>query len=350
MIARFVWVRFISIFALFGIYVPASAQFDNITPILSDERDYAEYWEQQFYFETGALLTSQFLITNLPISKHHGLMIASLKLPDQPAVIIKNGRGREGWNIDSGNKKLSIFQHELEGRYPGYMLQLSNTAAEVDTLYNARLEPIELVAEDNELNLPHITLYAPWARSFARWRPGPEVGGQGPDGEWLPLGYGTGYGIHVVQNSPLARTLRRWVRVTPIQSEGAYAPIIHHFETPSGPTRTETILVPRFGKPIKLGGVVINSYEAQILTLEGDGISGAVTVDKDIEAFLIADQLNGIEKLVAGSLADIERYRRLVSYSLEVQVDGITHLISGTALLEEILIGKERVNRRRIRR
>ncbi len=350
MIVRSGWIDVLFFFALLGIYLPASAQPTTIAPVLSDERDYAEYWEQQFYFETGALLTSQFLITNLPISKHHGLMIASLKLPGEPAVIIKNGRGRDGWTFSGDAPNLAIFQHELEGAHPGYKLRLHNTAAEVDVLFNAKHDLIELLPKDNELNLPEITLYAPIVRSFARWRAGPEIGGQGPGGEWQPLGHGKGYGLHVIQRVPLARTLRRWVRATPIESEGEFAPLIHHFETPSGATQTEVILIPRFGASEKLGNVAVRLNGAGELVFDGRKASGTITTDIELETFLIKDQLSGVEKLVAGSLADISRFRRLAKYKMIVEVDNVTHLISGTALLEEILIGKERRNRRRIRR
>ncbi len=341
---------FLSIFALFSVCMPASAQPGSIAPILSDERGYAEYWEQQFYFDTGALLTSQFLITNLPISKHHGLMVASLKLPDEPAVIIKNGRGRDGWSFSKNEPKLAIFQHELEGAHPGYMLRLHNTAAEVDVLFNAKHELIELVPKDNDLSLPQITLYAPIVRSFARWRAGPEIGGPGPGGEWRLLGHGKGYGLHVIQRVPLARVLRRWVRVTPIESEGAFAPIIHHFETPSGGSRTEIILVPRFGAPEKLRDIVVRLDGAGGLTFDGGAGTGAITITTELETFLIKDQLSGIERLVAGLLADISRYRRLAKYKMNFDVENERYSISGTALLEEILIGKERKNRRRTRR
>lgn len=347
---QFVRLSFLSVFASYCICTPASAQFAAIAPILSDERDYAEYWEQQFYFETGALLTSQFLITNLPISKHHGLMVASLKLPGEPAVIIKNGRGRDGWTFSNNEPKLAIFQHELEGRHPGYMLRLHNTAAEVDVLFSAKHELIELLPKENELNLPQITLYAPLVRSFARWRAGSEIGGQGPGGDWLSLGHGKGYGLHVIQRAPLARVLRRWVRIMPIESEGAFAPIIHHFETPSGAARTEVILMPRFGASAKLSDVAARLDGSGGLIFDGGIVAGTFTITSELEAFLIKDQLSGVERLVAGSLADISRYRRLSDYKMDVEVEGNRHSISGTALLEEILIGKERKNRRRIRR
>lgn len=320
-------------------------------PELSDAKDYAEYWEQQFYFETGALLTSQFLITNLPISKHHGLMVASLKRADEPAIIIKNGRGRDGWFFDNETPMLSIFQHDLKGRHPGYLMRLNNTAAEVDTLFNASLEPIELVHQDNPLSLPAITLYAPASQAFGRWRAGPEIGGPGSEGEWLPLGSGHGYALHVRQVVPLGKTLQRWTRLTPTESTGPFSIILHHFETPNGKTKTEAILVPRFGEPTRL---LDASLEGQVgdadLIMSGETMQGTITRVREIETFQIADQLNAVEKLVAGSLADISRYRWLAEYRWEGTQNGQPVSASGTAILEEVLIEKPRKNRRRLRR
>lgn len=329
----------------------AAEQAGLAAPSLSSKKNYAEYWEQQFYFESGALLTSQFLITNLPISKHHGLMIASLKLPREPAVIIKNGRSRDGWTFNGTVPQISIFQHELKGRHPGFMMRLNNTAAEVDALFNAGFEPITLVEDKNALKLPSITLYAPTAQAFARWRAGPEIGGEGAEGDWLRLGHGRGYGLHVKQTAPLAEVLKRWVRVTPITSDGGFGLILHHFEKPDGQTRTAAILGPRFGAPLALADINLSGSIADgEIEIVGGGFKGALRPDEKLETFLVADQLNGIEKLVAGALANISRYRWLASYELEGTVNGRDYSLAGTAILEEILVGKPKRPRRRMRR
>ena len=95
-----------------------------VAPSLSDERDYSEYWEQQFLFDNNTLATSQFLIANLPFSKHHGMMVATLKEPDKDVVVIKNGRKRSGWAFEATEPKMTIFQHQLSGSSPDFNLQL----------------------------------------------------------------------------------------------------------------------------------------------------------------------------------------------------------------------------------
>lgn len=333
---------------------PAYAASEEQTlhaPALSSDRDYAEYWEQQFYFDTGALLTSQFMITNLPLSRHHGLMVASLKLPGAAPVIIKNGRKRDGWAYDSQSPHLSIFQHQLQGGHPGYLMRLHNTAAEADLLFNASARPIVLMAPDNPYGLPSVTLYAPGARGVARWRPGPEIGGPGQSGGWHSLGDGTGYGLHVVQDRPLGTVLRRWRRLVPLSADGIFSPTIHLFDSPGGGQLMEAVLLPRFGEPERLSQPSkTQESEGSVWTLSGPRLNGTIELIEQLEAFEAADQLNAVEQLVAGSLANISRSRYRASYDLEIQTtDGTPLRLTGTALIEDIIIAEDRKKRRRRR-
>ncbi|MEX0298087.1 MAG: hypothetical protein AB3N28_03395, partial [Kordiimonas sp.] len=218
-------------------------------PRLYDDSDYNEYWEQQFLFDNGTMVTSQFLIANFPFSKQHGLMVATLKKTGSDAVIVKNGRKRDGWNFDETEPRLSIFQHELSGNHPGYLVRLDNTAAEVDVLYTSKAEAIPLTLEGNPLGLPELSIYAPTARAEGRWRAGPEIGGAGEEGNWEELGTGGGYGLHVVQKNSLNSSIRRWQRFTALSGDGDYAPIIHAFETPKGKHQSTLVLLNKGGEP-----------------------------------------------------------------------------------------------------
>ena len=339
-----IWV---SLFASFPLYAQPSIGL----PALSEQPDYAEYWEQQFYFETGALLTSQFLIANLPLSKHHGLMVASLKIPGEPPVIIKNGRKRDGWFYAREDPELSIFQHRLKGTFPGFLTQLNNTAAEVDVLFNAKHAAIDIIAPGNDLGLPAVTLYATGARAFGRWRAGPEIGGAGENGSWQALGHGEGFGLHVIQDKPLGSVLRRWVRLTPLQADTDYELMFHRFETPSGKSLNKFYLLQKFKEPVLLDVSGVKFEEDNSMRcLSSARMTGTITISNEIETFLVADQLNGIERLVAGSLANISRYRSLVSYDFDVVLNSKSQSVSGTAILEEILVDAEKKSRRNRRR
>jgi len=323
-------------------------------PTLSKNKDYSEYWEQQFLFgET--LVTSKFLIANFAFSKHHGLMIATLENGKDDAIIIKNGRKRSGWSNDASEPSLTIFQHKLSGSFPGYFMRLHNTAAELDVLYSADTKAIPLIEAGDTLGLPQIDLYAPAARAYGRWRAGPEIGGEGEAGEWLPLGHGFGYGIHVIQQTNPAKSIRRWLRFTALESVGDYKPILHAFETPSGAHRAVLVLVSRFRDPLMFNAVeLLPSESGDSWTLHAKSSQGTVTgtlaITNKLSSFNLKDNMNTLEKLVAGSLADSLQQRSKARYQITLNVNGAETDLEGDALVEDILVGKEKAKKRRSRR
>lgn len=324
-------------------------------PRLYDDSDYNEYWEQQFLFDNGTMVTSQFLIANFPFSKQHGLMVATLKKPENDAIIVKNGRKRDGWNFDETKPRLSIFQHELSGDHPGYFVRLNNTAAEVDVLYTSREKSIPLIRAGNPFGLPEVSLYAPAARAEGRWRAGPEIGGAGEDGDWEQLGTGGGYGLHVVQRTSLNHSIRRWQRFTAFASDAQYAPILHAFETPSGDKQSTLIILNQGSEPIRFDNITLtqaNSGTSWELTAQTEGatLSGIIKSKDNIENFQLKDHLNHLEQMVAGSLADISRHRFTAHYDLTLTVNGKVSDLNGTALAENIVLGEEKKRKRRSRR
>jgi len=334
---------------------PSASAAPLEAPSLSNASDYSEYWEQQFLFENNTVATSQFLIANLPFSKHHGMMVATLKEPGKEAVIIKNGRKRSGWNFADEKPQLSIFQHQLSGSTPSFKLQLHNTAAELDVEFNAKSDEISLVAADNKIGLPAVTLYAPSATAQARWRDGPEIGGPGPDGTWHEIGAGRGYGLHVVQNKAPNATMKRWRRFTSINSSGLQEPLLHAFETPGGETHFALLLVSKAGKPARFD---VNNFsfsdDGKRWSIEGRSgdvkLSGEMEIGGLLEAFNLKDQLNGLEKLAAGSMADVNRLRYAATYEFTLTNGTQKTVLKGQALAEDIQMGKIKTKRRRSRR
>jgi len=326
-----------------------------LAPSLLNDSDYSEYWEQQFLFENKTVVTSQFLIANLPFSKHHGMMVATLKEPDADTVIIKNGRKRSGWDFVADAPQLSIFQHKLSGATPGFKLQLHNTAAELDVDFSARGDAIALVEAGNALGLPEVVLYAPSATANGRWRDGPEIGGAGPDGIWHEIGSGVGYGLHVVQNKAPNAMMKRWRRFTSTKSNGQYEPVLHVFETPSGDTHFALLLVSDAGAPIRFD---VNDFTLGTGdmkwhvegTMGNRRLSGTMDLGNLLETFNLKDQLNGLEKLAAGSMADVGRFRYAATYEFTLLEDGKETILTGEALAEDIQMGAVKAKRRRSRR
>lgn len=324
-------------------------------PQLGNGSNYAEYWEQQFYFDTQTLLTSQFLIVNLSLSKHHGLMVATLKHYDGDQIVIKNGRKKSGWNFKNNPQTLNIFQHYLARDSSGFSLQLDNTAAEVDMRFTSLLTSINITEPNNADDLPAVTLYAPMASGNGRWRAGPEIGGTGKNGEWLTLGNAVGYGLHVRQTQKLADNLRKWHRITGLEIAGAYQPVFHQFVKPDGKSKTVLFLLNSHGPPIKFDNVNTvydagrNLWRVSAANSEWT-LTGQVRVLEVLEVFNIEDHMNGIEKLIAGSLKNVKRSRAIASYHLtlsNVKTNENSNQITGKALFESIDIGEAKKPKRR---
>ena len=324
-------------------------------PKLLNGSAYSEYWEQQFLFTDKTLVTSQFLITNLPFSKHHGIMVGTLKEPSKESITIKNGRKRNGWEYNNlPSATLSIFQHKLIADEQGYLMQLNNTAAEVDILFTKDYANINLIPDHEARRLPKVTLYAPTAQAYGRWRAGPEIGGAGENGSWNDLGWGFGYGIHVVHTEQPNKQMKKWVRFSGLTENGEAAPILHIFETPNGKQTRSLILLQEAKQPIIFEEITFKPTTPKSWYVSGryaDGtIEGEITISEALETFNLKDQLNAIEKLAAGSMADVARTKYLASYTFNLQTaEGAQHL-TGKALMEDILFGEEQKKRPRRRR
>lgn len=327
-------------------------------PALEDDSNYNEYWEHQFLFEDGSLATSQFLIANFPISKHHGLQMGTLEGPVTgdfgPRVIVKNGRSKSGWHYDADEPSLTIFQHKLSGQAPGYIVSLSNTAAEMEILFTTTEESIPVIAANNPYGLPEVTVYAPVARAFGRWRPGPEIGGAGPSGDWRTLGHGRGYALHVVQSQALEDSFHQWRRLTALSGSGGQLPILHEFATAQDGLHGVGVLVGGLANPRELTNLVITAegdrWHVKANLPDGQ-LYGTVQLVSPFEDLIVADMLNGVEKLVAGSLSAIKRHKWRARYAFTINSAASSRQLKGEAIAEDILVGKPPAKRnRRLRR
>ena len=233
-------------------------------------------------------------------------MLASLKVPEKPAVIIKNGRGRKGWQNSEDGLSLSIFTHQLSDRYSRYEMRLANTAAEIDVDFLTHARAVELVTDGDDKGLPDITLYVPMASAEGRWRVGPELTGDDSYGQWQELGSGNGYALHVRQNTKPNAGLKNWHRLTSLSKtgSGSYFPIVHHFVTPGGDERTILLLIQEDGTIKRFDNATFRQntengnwgFVGQDKDLK---VEGEVTQKVKLEQFDVGDHMSGLEKLVA---------------------------------------------------
>ncbi|WP_262692822.1 hypothetical protein [Kordiimonas aestuarii] len=334
-------------------------------PQLRENSNYSEFWEAQFLFESGAYSASEFLITSFPLSKHHGLMISTLKPPQGTdgfgkQIIIKNGRKRSGWHYDGSADALNIYQHELSGRRPEYLLRLNNTAAEVDIAFKSELRSIPIIHSDAANGLPEVTLVAPAAYALGRWRAGPEIGGKGHADQWRELGHGVGYALHIVQDRDLSESLVRWQRFSSIPAfrTGGAAdhtmPFLHVFTRPDDTVAAVLVLVGPDGTHMRFDNVKLELVRTGtwmlVATSDVAIVRGEIETTTPIEKFVLKDHLNGIERMMAGTLSTIERSRDQVNYRLEISQAGNTDVVSGTMIYEDITLEAKKERPRRMRR
>lgn len=334
-------------------------------PRLSESSNYSEFWEAQFLFESGAYSASEFLITSFPLSKHHGLMISTLKPPQGTnafgkQIIVKNGRKRSGWHYDNNAGALYIYQHELSGRRPEYLLRLNNTAAEVDIAFKSDLRPIPIIPSGAANGLPEVTLIAPVACALGRWRAGPEIGGKGRAAPWQELGYGVGYALHIVQDRDLSESLVRWQRFSAIPAfrtngAGGHAmPFLHVFTRPDNTVKAVLVLLAPSGEQVRFEDIKLEQVgdASWRLAAKSDGatVKGMIDTAAPIDKFVLKDHLNGIERMMAGALSTIERSRNQMNYRLEISQAGSAATIAGTMIYEDITLEAKKERPRRMRR
>ncbi|MCJ9429630.1 hypothetical protein [Kordiimonas marina] len=339
-----------------GLKPPAARE--PVAPIMSDKSHYSEYWEQIFLMDDGTLFTSQFTIANFPFSKHRGLMLSTLVWPDGKTVVIKNGRSRKGWDYDAVNHQLKIYQHTLKPTEDGYALHLHNTAAEARMDFQPMAEPLTFLKWEAGKSDYGVTYYAPEATAKVSWRPGPEIDGPGDDGPWMALGSGTGFGVHVIQTDSLENMFSSWMRALPLGKTDGDRPVFNWMVKPGGKAVAQLSLIDSKGQLITLTDVQFDADKdgnVWHVRAKGNGVAlkGAYRLEKSVDTFALGDHLTAIEKMAAGTLAQLKRQRYQASYDFTLSRKGHKTALKGRALAEILKLdaGKETVSKkRRIRR
>jgi len=339
-----------------GLKPPAARE--PVAPLMSDKSHYSEYWEQIFLMDDGTLFTSQFTIANFPFSKHRGLMLSTIVWPDGKTVVIKNGRSRKGWDYDAVNHQLKIYQHTFKPTEDGYALHLHNTAAEARMDFMPVAAPLTFLKWADGKSDYGVTYYAPEAVGKVSWRPGPEIDGPGDDGPWMALGSGTGFGVHVIQTDSLENMFSSWMRAMPLGKPGEDRPVFNWMVKPDGKTVAQLVMLDGRGKPVTLTDVQFDQDEDGKLwhvRAKGGGleVKGAYRLEKPVDTFSLADHLTAIEKMAAGTLAQLKRQRYQASYDFTLSRNGHKTALKGKALAEILKLDADKKTvskKRRIRR
>lgn len=334
-------------------------------PQLLEQGEYSEYWEQFLVFEDGTILSSQFLIANFPFSRHRGIMVSSLLLPDGERLVIKNGRSRKGWVFAPDGSAISIYQNVLAATDSGFRLKLHNTLAELELQVASVAQPWKAPRLHSQRSSGWLDfdLYAPQATAQGRWRPGPEIGAD-PLGPWQPLEGGRGMGLHLVLTAGLPDLMQSWLRVTALGSLDDPGFFLSNVTRPDGQHQNVLLLMRPGQENLEFTGLSVEILETQriedadlpkLLRLKAQngayGLEGTIRLDRFLEYFNFLDHLNSIERILATSMPPVRRLRFLATYEMVLTGPGTPFALSGKAFGEQTAVGtpddKSRKRRRR---
>lgn len=359
---------FISFFAVFICFAQSSfsQEINNTHPLLMEEKNYTEYWEQYFYLEDGSLVTSQYLVANFPwpVGKDHGIMVGTLVTPSGELYVIKNGRKPGKWGFKQDALDMFIHTHSLSGSGDNLSVHLENTMAIVDLNLTSTQAELNHQSYSSEDGFIETSIYAPRLRGSGNWQLGPEAGFK----EYGPVHNvesATGFGFHVLMTDKVDMLVKNWTRVLALGSEGP----IPFLSAITRPDEAQDIIFRLFDgdavvdifSDVKISYQDMSeekdaSYPKSIeISASGEKgeIKGTINFSKKFDHFNLKEQLNFFEKTFAKSNPSVTNFRYLSDYNLVYKTSEGENILKGKALSEytDILPARKApVKRRRSRR
>ncbi|MDH3639681.1 MAG: hypothetical protein OES09_14645 [Gammaproteobacteria bacterium] len=328
--------------------------FETQPQFLSAER-YTEGWDQYFYFDDGSLLSTHFLVTNLGIGDHRGLVVGTLVRTDGTTLTIKNGRARRDWSHATDQLDMRIASHELAQRPGHYRLYLNNASGEIEVNFRAISEPWRIGRTWEDASRGHyqsVSVYAPMANAEGRFRLGPRSGGDPVNEPWSTLGAGRGFGLRYANSVALASIATDWLRVFPLGSEQTLAPALNAISKTDGGRGAQFAIVnPKDGRLRQADTVVVEYESIEIarhrgrihevpakLSVRGRGsgfsVSGTIVPVRFLHKFDLVKELKPIERFIVQFMTTPVHFRYLADYDIDFTSDGSTSRLTGKALVE----------------
>ena len=338
-------------------------EFVDHRPMLLEDKNYRELWEQFFIFDDGTLYSSQFLIGNFPFMKHHIFLQSSLILPDGKRIIIQNGRGTGKWSFDKNNLDIKMFDdisHHLKGRYPHYSLNIKNNSASIDLKLKS-LFPAEAFKKPANPKNKRIlaSLYAPLWEVTGKWH-------EGDNKSWINLPKGQGFGLHTLIQGKTHKIAKDFIRIFGVNpsSQGNKNKIIMISTLHQDDKRLSNIFL--FLGNEKISGfkninLNLKNIETsndssvpklyQITAQNSKGLlTGTVKFTKKYEYFLLNNHLSMIEKIIARVFPTFHRYRYQIEYDLTYDNASKISILKGTGFGEYINITPPSFKKKRRRK
>ncbi|MEZ5757395.1 MAG: hypothetical protein R3D86_04170 [Emcibacteraceae bacterium] len=335
--------------AFFCFPVPYSSaeKINNIKPMMLEDKNYTEYWEQYFYLNDGSLVTSQFLVANFPwpIGKEHGIMLGTLVTPEGKLYVIKNGRDRGEWGFDENALDIYIHTHRLKATENSYLVHLENTMAVVDLQLNSNLPTFDHKRFESEDGYIETSYYAPSLTGIGNWQLGPEAGFD-PAGPVHNADFATGFGVHVLMTDKVDQFIKYWSRIIGVSKDGI-KPFLSSITRPD--TSEDIIFKLIEGDKVidDFNDVKINysdivsekdaSYP-KLITVSAKSsrgtLEGTFKYTKKFSHFNLNEHLNFFEKSFAKSNPVVSNFRYLVDYNLVYKTSEGEKVLSGNGLSE----------------
>ncbi len=315
-------------------------------PLLLEDSDYTEYWEQYFYLDDGSLVTSQFLVANFPwpVGDDHGIMLGTLVTPDGKLYVIKNGRDFGEWGFKEDALDLFIHTHRIKKKINGYSTHLENTMGIVDLELSAPLPNFDHKRFNSENGFIEASFYAPLLQGHGNWQLGPEAGFD-PAGPVHNTDFASGFGVHVIMNDKVDMLIDNWVRVVGVSKEGS-KPFLSAIDRPDGTKDIifkiiDNNIIDEFTDiKIEYDGITQEkdaTYPKQIkISAKGKNgtISGTIKYGKKFSHFNLTEHLNFFEKSFAKSNPTVTNFRYLADYELVYKTSEGEEILKGKALSE----------------
>lgn len=327
----------------------------EIEPELLSGKRYSEGWDQHFAFDDGSLLSTHFIITNLGIGDHRGLVIGTLIRPDGNTLTIKNGRARKDWSFSSDRLDLRLASHQLSVADGRYRLFLKNASGEIEVAFDALAPPWRMgrTWEDHdEEAYQRLTAYAPAATATGRFRLGPRSGADPENEPWTSLGEGRGFGLRYVNSVALAGIAKDWVRVFPLRGKPGPAPALSALWDADRGHRAQFALIDGHGGllqeaddvSVEYASLENISHQGQIyavpdklrVTGRGPGFSfsGTIASERFLQTFDLVEELKPVERFFVRFTKTPVHFRFLADYEIDLTAGQDTSRLIGTALME----------------
>jgi hypothetical protein len=337
----------ISLFAVFISLGSAHSQdINDIRPLMSEEKNYTEYWEQYFYLNDGSLVTSQFLVANFPwpVGKDHGIMLGTLITPEGDLYVIKNGRNLDDWGYNEDKLDMFLHTHRLSANGDDLNVHLENTMAVVDLSLKSTIESFKHNKFSSEEGFIETSYFAPSLSGHGNWQLGEEAGFK-PSGPVHNADKVDGFGVHVLMTDKVDQLIKNWTRVSGLGT--GPRPFLSAITRPDD---KEDIIFKLFeGKEtldtftdvkIKFENVTKEknvSYPKRIkISANGKNgkIEGEITFTKKMDHFSLTDHLNFFEKSFAKSNPRVTSFRYIADYNLVYKTSEGEKVLNGKALSE----------------